>query len=363
MKFARFASSILSSLACCSLVVLGFVDGAAADTIRKIARAPNVLGTVRGVSATEVNVEVQGAAQKIPTNEIDAIVFDNEPPEMQIIRGQLKSGNDQSAITTLGRIKPETVTRKEVKQDYEFYAALAQSRLALRGVGKVDVAGTAMFKFVNSPDGKSSYHYYQAQETMGELLVALKNFDEALKCFAELENSPFDDLKMRAGVARGRALLVQGKYPEAQKAFEAVLALKYDPATQKGTPAETQRFAATLGRTQCISASGNYDEAIKELEEKVIAGLAAEETELQALAYVTLGNCYNAKPDGKKAALLAFLHVDVLYAAVPAAHAEALWNLSNIWTELGKNERGQECLNRLNRQYPGSPWLTKKKTG
>lgn len=358
MKFARFAST----LACFTLLGLGLSDDASAlDTIRKVARVPNVAGTVKTVSATAVAIDVQGAPQSIPTNEIDAILFEGEPTEMPIVRGQLKSGNDQSALTTLGRIKQDTIkaARKEIQQDYEFYLALAQARLALRGVGRVDAAGTAMFNFVNNQ--KTSYHYYQGQETMGDLLVALNKVEDALKCYAELEASPFDDLKMRAGVARGRALLAQQKYPEAQTAFEKVLQLPFNPMTQKGTPSESQRFAAVLGRTQCVSAGGKYDEAIKELEESVIAGLSAEDVELQALAYVTLGNCYNAKPDGKKAALLAFLHVDVLYPASPAAHAEALWNLSNLWTEIGKNERGQECLTRLNRLYPGSPWITKKR--
>jgi tetratricopeptide (TPR) repeat protein len=278
---------------------------------------------------------------------------------MNLVRSALKSGGDQSALTQLQKIQTGTLTRKEVKQDYEWYAAYAQARMALRGAGKVDAAGTAIFNFVSN--NKDSYHYFQAVETMGDLLVALDKVDDALKYYGELEASPFDDLKMRAGVARGRALMRQSKFPEAQAAFEAVLAVPFNPMTQKGTMAESQRFAAVLGRTQCQAENKQYDEAIKELEGNVIANLNPEETELQAQAYVTLGNCYNAKPDGKKAALLAFLHVDVLYANAPTAHAEALWNLANLWTDLGKNERGQECVNRLNRLYPGSPWITKKR--
>jgi tetratricopeptide (TPR) repeat protein len=166
---------------------------------------------------------------------------------------------------------------------------------------------------------------------------------------------------MRAGVARGRALMSQTKYPEALAEFEKVLGLPFNPMTQKGTTAESQRFAAVLGRAQCQANTGKYDDAIKELEGNIIPNLNPEESRLQAAAYNTLGNCYNQKPEGKKPALLAFLHVDVLYNIVPNEHAEALWNLSNLWIEIGKNERGQECLNRLNRLYPGSPWVSKRK--
>ncbi|MBL9093606.1 MAG: tetratricopeptide repeat protein [Planctomycetaceae bacterium] len=338
---------------------LGLVgDASAIDAVRKVGNQ-RVSGTVKSVGATEVMVDAQGTPTKVPVNEIESIQFDGEPSEMNLVRSAMKSGSYQSALTQLKKINPTTVTRKEVKQDYEFYAALAQAKLALLGSGRVDEAGTAIFNFVTN--NKDSYHYYQAVETMGDLLVGLNKVDDALKYYSELEATPFDDLKMRAGVARGKALMQQQKFPEAQAAFEAVLKLPFNPMTQKGTPAESQRFAAVLGRTQCQASTQQYDEAIKELEGNVIANLNPEESELQAKAYVTLGNCYNAKPDGKKAALLAFLHVDVLYASVPDAHAEALWNLSNLWNDLGKNERGQECLNRLNRLYPGSPWITKKR--
>jgi len=357
MKVRQFALS----LACFASLGLGLLaDASAVDSIRKIGTGPRVSGSVKGVTATEVTIDVTGgASQKVPTNEIDSIQFEGEPTEMNLVRSALKGGNDQSALTQLARIKRETMTRKEVQQDYEFYAALAQARMALRGAGKVDVAGTAMYTFVTNQ--KNSYHYYQSVEMMGDLLVALNKVPDALKSYAELETAPYDDLKMRGGVARGRALMSQKDFPGAQAAFDAVLKLPFNPMTQKGTQAESQRFAAVLGRAQCVSANGQFDEAIKELEGTVIANLNPEETELQALAYVTLGNCYNAKPDGKKAALMAFLHVDVLYGSVPAAHAEALWNLTNLWTEIGKNERGLECQTRLNKLYPGSPWITKKR--
>jgi len=356
MKLVRSAAQV----ACFLALGLGFVVDASADAIRKIGVTARVSGTVKNVTASEVVIDAAGGAStKVPVNEIESIQFDGEPTELTNARNLVRNNKEQDALTQLTKLTPDKVARKEFRQDYEFYAALAQARLALRGAGKVDVAGTAMYNFVNTQ--KSSYHYYQAVETMGDLLVALNKADDALKSYAELEASPFPDLKMRGGVARGRALMSQKNYPGAQAAFEAVLQIPFNAAQQKGTPAEAQRFAAVLGRSQCVSASGKYDEAIKELEGTVIANLSPEETELQALAYVTLGNCYNAKPDGKKAALMAFLHVDVLYSTIPAAHAEALWNLTNLWTEIGKNERGVDCQSRLNRLYPGSPWLLKKK--
>jgi tetratricopeptide (TPR) repeat protein len=347
------------SLAAAAVALLLISQASAIDSVKKIGNTPRISGTVKTVTATEVTIDVQGSLQKIPVTEIEAVEFEGEAAEMKLARSALKTGGDQNAIAYLDKIKPETVTKKEIKQDLAFYRAQAQARMALRGAGDVKKAGADVFNFVNgNPD---SYHFLQAQEILGELLVADGNVDAALKAFAVLDQSPFDEYKMRAGVARGRALMSQSKFPEALAEFDKVLALPFNPMTQKGTPSESQRFAAVLGKAQCQANTGGFEEAIKELEGNVIPNLSPEESKLQAAAYNTLGNCYNQKPDGKKAALLAFLHVDVLYNIVPSEHAEALWNLSNLWVDIGKNERGQECLTRLNRMYPGSPWLTKKR--
>lgn len=347
-----FCFGLLASL-------LFVADAAAIDSVIKIGKQPRVAGTVKAVTANDVTVDAQGKAEKIPVTDIEAIEYEGEPSELKLARSALKAGGDQNAVVQLEKIKQETVTRKEIKQDLAFYHAQAQARMALRGAGDVKKAGTAMYQFASA--NTDSYHYLQAQEILGELLVADGNLTAALDAYSKLDAAPYDEYKMRAGTARGRALMSQQKYPEALAEFEKVLALPFNPMTQKGTPSESQRFAAILGKAQCQANTGGYDDAIKELEGTIIPNLNPEEALLQAQAYNTLGNCYNQKPDGKKPALLAFLHVDVLYNTIPNAHAEALWNLSNVWVDLGKNERGQEALNRLNRLYPGSPWITKKR--
>jgi tetratricopeptide (TPR) repeat protein len=341
-------------------VVVALLSPAAAnaDAVRKLGNQ-RVAGTVKSVTATEVTLDAAGAVQKIPVNEIEAVEFDGEPTELKNARNLLKTGQDQKALEQLARIMPASLARKELKQDYEYYAAVAKGRLALRGAGSIKEAGTLMYTFVSA--NGDSYHYLTGQELLGELLVADGNTTAALAAFAELEKAPYDEYKMRAGVARGRALMSQKDFVQALAAFEQVLTLPFNPMTQKGTPSESQRFAAVLGRAQCMAGTGKTDDAIKQLETEVIPNLNPEEAALQALAYVSLGNCYLAKPEGKKNALIAFLHVDILYDNVPTAHAEALWNLSNLWVDIGKNERGQDCLTRLNRLYPGSPWLTRQR--
>jgi tetratricopeptide (TPR) repeat protein len=352
MKVSPLVVGLTLALFCAS-------QASALDSIRKH-NNQRVSGTLKSVTATEATIDVTGGKlEKIPVTDIESIEYDGEPNDLKLARSALKSGSDKNALVQLDKIKLETVVKPEVRADIAFYRAYANARMALAGAGNIKDAGGMMFQFAST--NTNNYHYLQAQEMLGELLVADGNIDAALKAYALLDASPIDEYKMRAGTARGRALLSQKKYPEAQAEFEKVLTIPFNPMTQKGTSAESQRFAAVLGKAQCQAYTGGFEDAIKELEGNIIANINPEEAALQALAYNTLGNCYNQKPDGKKSALLAFLHVDVLYNSVPAAHAEALWNLSGLWVDIGKNERGQECLNRLNRLYPGSPWITKKR--
>jgi tetratricopeptide (TPR) repeat protein len=183
---------------------------------------------------------------------------------------------------------------------------------------------------------------------VGDLLVATGKFDAARQFYGQLEKSPFPDYKARAGVALGKSMVAEGKYPEALKQFEAVLAL---PAG-KGSGADAQRLAATLGKAACLAQSGKPDDGIK-LVQDVIAGADAEDAPLMAQAYVTLGNCYLKKPDSQKQALLAYLHVDVLYFSQPQAHAEALKHLAILWNELNKPERASQVQQTLKDRYGG----------
>ena len=57
-----------------------------------------------------------------------------------------------------------------------------------------------------------------------------------------------------------------------------------------------------------------------------------------------------------KDALLAFLHVDVLYNTVPASHAEALAKLVPLWEAIGKPGRAREARQLLRERYPNSRW-------
>ena len=61
-----------------------------------------------------------------------------------------------------------------------------------------------------------------------------------------------------------------------------------------------------------------------------------------ARAYNVLGTAQR-QAGRTKEALLAFLHVDILYSSVPHAHAEALANLADLWQQLHRSDRAQRA--------------------
>jgi tetratricopeptide (TPR) repeat protein len=306
-------------------------------------------GTIQKMSALEVVIAkgVQ-APETIPVNQIEIVRFDDDPTLLNTARTAVSAGRYEDALETLGRIDVGEVTRQEVKADIDFYKAYCASRIALAGGTKDAImsAGSKMAAFVQGNSG--NYHYLEACEIVGDLLVAAGLSDKAESYYGQLAKAPFPDYKMRAGVALGQAQLASGKAAEALKSFEAVLKFQ-DP----GELADRQRMAATLGRARCLAEAGKADDAIK-LVEAVIDKADPERHELLAQAYNALGIAYR-KGDRTKDALLAFLHVDVLYFRSSSDHIEALRNLVELWNEVQKPERAAEATRILREQYNRSP--------
>jgi tetratricopeptide (TPR) repeat protein len=307
----------------------------------------------RVVSATPVTVELEQGVNKppkeIPVNQIQTIFYEREPPDLKTAKTHLLAGRYAEALAAIERIKSDS-SRSEIQQDIEFYRALCAAKLALAGGGKISEAGRLMKAFADA--NAKSYHYFEASEIVGDLLVAVHQYALAADYYDRLDKAPWPDYKMRAGVAAGRALLAQGKTAEAQTAFDKVIAIDAE-----GDLAQGQRTLARLGKARALIAAKKTDEAIK-LVTDVLKTADAEDVPLLAGAYNVLGTAQRQAGHTQEA-LLAFLHVDVLYASLPDAHAEALANLAELWEQVLKTERANRARKTLEEQYPDSPWVKK----
>jgi tetratricopeptide (TPR) repeat protein len=317
---------------------------------------PDRVRTTRGSEAGEITdmtpLEVTidkgtSGTRKVAINEIVSITFHDEPTELTQARVNAKNGGFVNASELLQKVDVSKVDRDYVKQDVDFYQALAAANLALRGTGEINAAGSRLNEFVRKY--RQSFHYWEAVETMGDLLAASEKFDAAQKQYAELAKAPWPEYQMRADVALGRALEADGKHDEAVQQFDAALAVSDDSEAGKA-----QKLSATLGKAVSVAATGHIDDAAKSIEE-VVANADPEQKELQARAYNALGSCYE-KAGKTKEALLAFLHVDVLYSTVPDAHAEALSHLVGLWQAVGQDARSREARQTLQEKYANSKW-------
>jgi tetratricopeptide (TPR) repeat protein len=340
------------------LTVLVMMLLASAVTIQS-AQAADVVDRVRltrGTESGEVTemtpLEVtlnkgRPGSRTVPLNEIKTILFEGEPSELAQARVSVTNGAFAKAQQQLDKIDMAKVRRDFIKQDVEFYQALVAAKLAQGGEGEILDAGRKLNTFVRSYP--NNVHYLEASEAMGDLLMLSGRFENAQKQYAELEKAPWPDYKMRAAVAAGRALQQQNKQSEAIQKFDAALALPDD-----GPDAKNQKLAATLGKAISLAETGKVDDAAGMIE-KIIQDADPQQRELHARAYNALGSCYE-KAKRNKEALMAYLHVDVLYSTVPDAHAEALSHLVSLWHEVGQDDRSRESRELLQQKYAGSRW-------
>jgi TolA-binding protein len=313
-------------------------------------------GTVLGkiVSTSPLNVEIEQGAnaerKTVPVNQIDIIFYNDELGSLRNAKNSILSEHYEEALNILSRLKIDAANRKELREDIEFYTALSTAQLAIGGSGKIADAGRLMIAFSkNYPD---SYHYFQACEIVGDLLVVNRSYAQAEEYYTKLAKAPWPDYQMRAGVAIGRALLAQGKNSEAMNAFNKILSYE-----TKDALTQAQGMAAKIGKAAALVELKKNDEAVK-LIQSVINQADPDDAGVMARAYNILGNALRQEGK-KKEAVLAFLHVDLLYATVPDARAEALWNLADLWDDLHKIDRAARARQILDQQYPNSSWAQK----
>ena len=319
----------------------------AIDQVRKNDGTPPVSGQVTDMSPLKVVIESSRGGGEIPVNQIAQVIFEGEPGALKTAKNAILAGRYEEGMTSLEKVELQESARKEVVQEFKFYKALASAKLALAGTGTIADAGRMMIGFV--AENPTSFHFFEASEVVGDLLVANRTYDRAAEYYGKLAQAPWPEYKIRADVAIGKALVAQNKAAEALKAFEAALAVQ-----AQGDDADRLRAVANLGKIRCTAEAAKPEEVVK-IAEDLIAKTDPEQVTVMGGAYNILGTALK-KAGRSKEALMAFLHVDVLYYSDADAHAEALANLAELWNTLQQTERAVRARRTLDEQYPNSPW-------
>jgi tetratricopeptide (TPR) repeat protein len=329
------------------LVVAGTSASYAVDTVETANQRRT--GKITKITPTAITVEQGTRTSDVAVNEIVMIRFDGEPRELSLARAEAERGNFTNARARIEAFDDDALAKPRVREDVDYLNAYIAAQEALGGQGDTAAAGRTMNEFIKKYP--QNYHYFAATELVARLLLASGLHDKALEFADKLAAAPWPEYQLRAGNAKGQIRRDQQKTNEAMAAFDAVLA-KEAGSDEAGVI--EQHLVATLGKAECLASLDRGEEGVA-LVTGVIAAADAEDAPRQARAYNALGNCYRAD-DRTKEALLAFLHVDVLYSSEHDAHAEALANLAELWETASHAKRSADARERLEKAYPQSRW-------
>jgi tetratricopeptide (TPR) repeat protein len=312
-----------------------------------------VTGRLGEITKDKIVLQIGSSTKEFAVNEIKFVQLPAAPRDLIEAQNAAADADWGRVIELLEKIPPPQLANEAVKQEVDFYRALANARLAVAGgagapaAAEAQAAGTALVAYLNA--NKNSWHFYDTNEAVGDLLVSIGRFEQARTYYNELGSAPWPEYKMRAAVALGRALASQGKHAEAIKQFDVALA-----TDAKSKSAQAQALVAKIGKAKSAIELGRAQEGMQLLT-NTIDELPTEDNQLCATAYIALGNAYLQLKQPKDA-LYAFLFVDSLYNQSPPQHAEALYHLKDLWNQLSHPDRAKEAADKLKSRYPTSPW-------
>lgn len=326
-----------------SVVVLSLAPSVCAqekDILFKIGSG-RVSGEVIKVSPDAVSIKSSGATQEVPVDEIDRVIFGDDPSGLATVRRAVVNGQLEDAKTRVDTIK--AAGRPFVQQDLSFYKALIEAKLALNGKADVKDAARLVGGFLKS--SPNSFRYYEGCEMMGKLALSLGRFDSASRYFDKLAKAKSSGLSARGALLLGDAMLLSGDPGKAEPMYRRC---------RKSTDARLQAMGELgVAICQAETAQGAAN-AIPSIE-KVINENDSSDAELFARAYNALGKSY-LTTGNTEAALDAYLHTDLLFYRDSEKHAEALFQLAKLWAEVNKPAEASRARQTLKQRYPTSAW-------
>ena len=308
-------------------------------------------GKITNVSPVAVAIDVRGSQRTISVNEVKRVTFAEDPAELRAGRARILAGKYDTGLADLQMVNATEIQRDLIVQDLQYYTALATGKLALSTGGDKAKAVASMLAFVRA--APRSHHFFSAAELLGDLSVAKGDFSQAAKFYAAISSkAPWPEYTMRARLAEARVAIAQADYSQAQQIYQSLISEK-----SASKQAKRQKLLAQIGLARCAAETGTPDQPIKEIE-NIIDQNDASDVELFGRAYNALGDCYR-KSGKTQDALMAYLHVDILFYADPEIHAEALYHLTELWEALKNPDRSNATKKLLNERYGGSRWASK----
>ncbi|GIX03273.1 MAG: hypothetical protein KatS3mg113_0279 [Planctomycetaceae bacterium] len=329
----------------------------AADIISR-RNGTRVSGRITSVSATEVVVKPPtGDPVTVPGNEIVAIEWNDAPVQMRLALADENGGRFEAALQKLSQCKADVGNSPDteaLRLELDFLMARVAARQALASPQTRQQAISSLKSFLQA--GANHIRYYEALRWLGELQLAERDFESARQTFQRVAQAPWNDYQLLARIYQGRILMAQDQPNLAEQEFEAVIS-----SAGEGPGEQQRKYEAMLGKARALIQQSKHDEALKMLDE-IIDKTSPEDTAAMAEAYILQGHAYQAL-NRPKEAVLAYLHVDVLFPRETGYHAEALYHLVRLWRQVQQPERSLDSEARLQSLYPQSEWVKRLGAG
>ncbi len=312
-------------------------------------KGPIARGKISEITRDEVTIE-GSSKMKIPVAEIQKIVFEDEPPALDRVRQMVQQEQYDQAIDELKKLDPKSAKSPYISQDMEFYYYFSDGKLALAGRGGNKEKAIAGLLALAKKNNKS-HHMYEISMMLGDLSSAIGKPD-ALNYYKLLLSSPDPEVKIIGEYRIAQLELNQGKRAEARSRFQQVA------KTTADSPEIVRiKNLAEVGLAMCDVQDGKGKEALDQIKQ-LAQKFDNTDQELFAKLCNAKGACHLALNE-KQLALLAYLQTDLLFSTDAESHAEALYQLSQLWPQAGDPSRGSEARARLIAKYASSPWANK----
>ena len=322
------------------------------DTVTRKSDGKKFGGSIIDMSKNEFRVKKSvGEPDVLQANDVSAVDWAGASGDLRLGVSDENGGRFEMAIQRYTKSQTESKNPSEVlKAEFMYVIARTTAKMALSDPAKQ--ASAIQLLQAAQKSGPDHFRYYESVNLLGQMQLAAGDFVGARTTFGILAKAPWSDYKLAARIAAGRILIAENKLDEAVTEFEAAGASASDsPADQ------IRKYEALLGQARALVMQAKYEDGLKLLETVTDKG-PAEESSLQAEAYVLQGDSLQALGRAKEAAL-AYLHVDILFSRETTQHAAALFNLVKVWKLVQLPDRSTEAEAKLVQLYPNSAWRKK----
>ena len=321
----------------------------AVDSVTRRSDNTRIRGKITSATVSEIVVKsANGKDTTIPISDVRKVEFDREPSGLIAARANERSGAFQTALEKYTAIqKSYNNSDKRLAADLKYLIARTTAKMAATDPSKAADALRLLGDFRAA--NPTNFRYLEATLLNSKLLGQNGQAAEGQTLLVEVQQSNVKSYQLQAGVTLGNLMLQSEDLPGALEAFTSVVEQSTGDQSAQGI-----LFEGLLGQASCLQKQTKHSDAVKVLD-RIIAEAAESEGATLASAWLRKGDSLKAESKAK-AALMAYLHVDVLYPGEAAQHSEALYHLANLWGPAGHVDRAAEASARLVSQYPNSTW-------